>query len=96
MENLKKVGADVNLDTAHMFLKDKANPPAYLRTAHADHLDLHDRAVQVRHRGHISTTSVHSSPTSATSTRTWMAATPIAVQAAQPDVLRLLTSSSGG
>ncbi|MGW2556733.1 HAD family acid phosphatase [Streptomyces sp. NPDC001635] len=30
VENLKKVGADVNLDTAHMFLKDKANPPAYL------------------------------------------------------------------
>ncbi|MEW2132397.1 HAD family acid phosphatase [Streptomyces sp. NPDC005435] len=30
VENLKKVGADVNLDPAHMFLKDKANPPAYL------------------------------------------------------------------
>ncbi|MGW2490741.1 HAD family acid phosphatase [Streptomyces sp. NPDC001606] len=30
VENLKKVGADVNLDTDHMFLKDKANPPAYL------------------------------------------------------------------
>ncbi|MFJ8080351.1 HAD family acid phosphatase [Streptomyces sp. NPDC096205] len=29
-ENLKKVGADVNLDADHMFLKDKANPPAYL------------------------------------------------------------------
>ncbi|MCH0562644.1 MULTISPECIES: HAD family acid phosphatase [unclassified Streptomyces] len=29
-ENLKKVGADVNLDAGHMFLKDKANPPAYL------------------------------------------------------------------
>ncbi|MCZ0210377.1 Secreted acid phosphatase [Streptomyces sp. UMAF16] len=29
--NLKKVGADVNLDPAHMFLKDKANPPAYLK-----------------------------------------------------------------
>ncbi|MFB7331552.1 Secreted acid phosphatase [Streptomyces adustus] len=28
--NLKKIGADVNLDAAHMFLKDKANPPAYL------------------------------------------------------------------
>lgn len=28
--NLKKVGADVNLDSAHMFLKDAANPPAYL------------------------------------------------------------------
>ncbi|WP_225836352.1 HAD family acid phosphatase [Streptomyces sp. NK08204] len=28
--NLKKIGADVNLDTDHMFLKDKANPPAYL------------------------------------------------------------------
>ncbi|MGW1911326.1 HAD family acid phosphatase [Streptomyces sp. NPDC002076] len=28
--NLKKVGADVNLDADHMFLKDKANPPAYL------------------------------------------------------------------
>jgi predicted secreted acid phosphatase len=30
VENLKKVGADVNLDAAHMFLKDAANPPAYL------------------------------------------------------------------
>ncbi|GGW73215.1 hypothetical protein GCM10010503_58390 [Streptomyces lucensis JCM 4490] len=28
--NLKKIGADVNLDAGHMFLKDKANPPAYL------------------------------------------------------------------
>ncbi|GGV81320.1 MULTISPECIES: HAD family acid phosphatase [Streptomyces] len=28
--NLKKVGADVNLDAEHMFLKDTANPPAYL------------------------------------------------------------------
>ncbi|MEU6380510.1 HAD family acid phosphatase [Streptomyces sp. NPDC046909] len=28
--NLKKVGADVNLDTDHVFLKDKANPPSYL------------------------------------------------------------------
>ncbi|MCS0603237.1 Secreted acid phosphatase [Streptomyces sp. LP11] len=28
--NLKRVGADVNLDSAHMFLKDAANPPAYL------------------------------------------------------------------
>ncbi|MDQ0990191.1 HAD family acid phosphatase [Streptomyces sp. V3I7] len=28
--NLKRTGADVNLDAAHMFLKDKANPPAYL------------------------------------------------------------------
>ncbi|MBG7703528.1 Secreted acid phosphatase [Streptomyces sp. MC1] len=31
VENLKKVGADVNLDAGHMFLKDKANPPAYLK-----------------------------------------------------------------
>lgn len=30
VDNLKKVGADVNLDAGHMFLKDKANPPAYL------------------------------------------------------------------
>ncbi|MFF9812971.1 HAD family acid phosphatase [Streptomyces sp. NPDC014006] len=30
VENLKKVGADVNLDAGHMFLKDKAAPPAYL------------------------------------------------------------------
>ncbi|MER5180601.1 HAD family acid phosphatase [Streptomyces sp. NPDC002896] len=30
VENLKKVGVDVNLDTDHMFLKDKADPPAYL------------------------------------------------------------------
>lgn len=30
VENLKKVGADVNLDAAHMFLKDADNPPAYL------------------------------------------------------------------
>ncbi|MGW7258078.1 HAD family acid phosphatase [Streptomyces sp. NPDC054834] len=30
VENLKKVGADVNLDADHMFLKDKANPPSYL------------------------------------------------------------------
>ncbi|WP_405738107.1 Secreted acid phosphatase [Streptomyces sp. NBC_00028] len=30
VDNLKKVGADVNLDADHMFLKDKANPPAYL------------------------------------------------------------------
>ncbi|WP_030378998.1 MULTISPECIES: HAD family acid phosphatase [unclassified Streptomyces] len=30
VQNLKKVGADVNLDAAHMFLKDAANPPAYL------------------------------------------------------------------
>ncbi|MFG2608035.1 HAD family acid phosphatase [Streptomyces sp. NPDC048514] len=29
--NLKKTGADVNLDAAHMFLKDAANPPAYLK-----------------------------------------------------------------
>ncbi|MEU3860181.1 HAD family acid phosphatase [Streptomyces sp. NPDC028722] len=29
--NLKKVGADVNLDAGHMFLKDKAAPPAYLK-----------------------------------------------------------------
>ncbi|MFG2883100.1 HAD family acid phosphatase [Streptomyces sp. NPDC048297] len=28
--NLKKIGADVNLDAGHMFLKDKADPPAYL------------------------------------------------------------------
>jgi predicted secreted acid phosphatase len=28
--NLKKVGADVNLDADHMFLKNAANPPAYL------------------------------------------------------------------
>ncbi len=28
--NLKKVGADINLDACHMFLKDAANPPAYL------------------------------------------------------------------
>lgn len=28
--NLKKIGADVNLDADHMFLKDKTNPPAYL------------------------------------------------------------------
>ncbi|QTD97736.1 HAD family acid phosphatase [Streptomyces cyanogenus] len=31
VQNLKKVGADVNLDADHMFLKDKANPPAYLK-----------------------------------------------------------------
>ncbi|MGW1022687.1 HAD family acid phosphatase [Streptomyces sp. NPDC002577] len=30
VENLKKNGIDVNLDADHMFLKDKANPPAYL------------------------------------------------------------------
>ncbi|MGY6022166.1 HAD family acid phosphatase [Streptomyces spinosirectus] len=30
VENLKKVGADVNLDAGHMFLKDAANPPSYL------------------------------------------------------------------
>jgi predicted secreted acid phosphatase len=30
VENLKKVGADVNLDPAHMFLKDKDHPPSYL------------------------------------------------------------------
>nr|WP_237536828.1 HAD family acid phosphatase [Streptomyces sp. SID5785] len=30
VENLKKVGIDVNLDAGHVFLKDKANPPAYL------------------------------------------------------------------
>ncbi|MFF3411274.1 HAD family acid phosphatase [Streptomyces sp. NPDC002742] len=30
VENLKKIGVDVNLDAAHMFLKDAANPPAYL------------------------------------------------------------------
>ncbi|MGW6153849.1 HAD family acid phosphatase [Streptomyces sp. NPDC055144] len=30
VENLKKVGIGVNLDAAHMFLKDKTNPPAYL------------------------------------------------------------------
>ncbi|MBV2355144.1 Secreted acid phosphatase [Streptomyces sp. J2-1] len=29
--NLKKVGADVNLDADHMFLKNKANPPAWLK-----------------------------------------------------------------
>ncbi|WP_329115413.1 HAD family acid phosphatase [Streptomyces sp. NBC_01465] len=28
--NLKKVGIDVNLDADHIFLKDAANPPAYL------------------------------------------------------------------
>ncbi|MGW0946709.1 HAD family acid phosphatase [Streptomyces sp. NPDC002623] len=28
--NLKKIGADVNLDADHVFLKDKANPPSYL------------------------------------------------------------------
>ncbi|MFD7709971.1 HAD family acid phosphatase [Streptomyces sp. NPDC059785] len=28
--NLKKVGADVNLDAGHIFLKDTANPPSYL------------------------------------------------------------------
>lgn len=31
VENLKKVGIDVNLDADHVFLKDKANPPAYLK-----------------------------------------------------------------
>lgn len=30
VDNLKKIGVDVNLDAAHMFLKDAANPPAYL------------------------------------------------------------------
>ncbi|MBO1335251.1 HAD family acid phosphatase [Streptomyces sp. VRA16 Mangrove soil] len=30
VENLKKVGIDVNLDADHIFLKDTANPPAYL------------------------------------------------------------------
>ncbi|MFD6555464.1 HAD family acid phosphatase [Streptomyces sp. NPDC058398] len=30
VDNLKKVGVDVNLDASHMFLKDAANPPAYL------------------------------------------------------------------
>ncbi|MEU6843183.1 HAD family acid phosphatase [Streptomyces sp. NPDC046716] len=30
VENLKKVGIDVNLDAGHLFLKDTANPPAYL------------------------------------------------------------------
>ncbi|MEV5611354.1 HAD family acid phosphatase [Streptomyces sp. NPDC052225] len=30
VENLKKVGVDVNLDADHVFLKDTANPPAYL------------------------------------------------------------------
>lgn len=30
VDNLKKVGADVNLDAAHMFLKDADNPPSYL------------------------------------------------------------------
>ncbi|MDN3021128.1 HAD family acid phosphatase [Streptomyces sp. S.PB5] len=30
VENLKKIGADVNLDAGHVFLKDKANPPSYL------------------------------------------------------------------
>ncbi|MFE4702266.1 HAD family acid phosphatase [Streptomyces sp. NPDC056738] len=30
VDNLKKIGVDVNLDSAHMFLKDAANPPAYL------------------------------------------------------------------
>jgi predicted secreted acid phosphatase len=31
VENLKKVGADINLDAGHMFLKDAANPPSYLK-----------------------------------------------------------------
>ncbi|MEU3090808.1 HAD family acid phosphatase [Streptomyces massasporeus] len=30
VENLKKAGAEVNLDAGHMFLKDKDNPPSYL------------------------------------------------------------------
>ncbi|MFD9004037.1 HAD family acid phosphatase [Streptomyces sp. NPDC059582] len=30
VENLRKIGADVNLDAGHMFLKDAANPPSYL------------------------------------------------------------------
>jgi predicted secreted acid phosphatase len=30
VENLKKVGADVNLDAGHMFLKNAAAPPSYL------------------------------------------------------------------
>jgi len=30
VDNLKKVGVDVNLDADHIFLKDAANPPAYL------------------------------------------------------------------
>ncbi|MEV3856524.1 HAD family acid phosphatase [Streptomyces sp. NPDC050095] len=30
VENLKKVGIDINLDADHVFLKDAANPPAYL------------------------------------------------------------------
>jgi predicted secreted acid phosphatase len=30
VENLKKAGADVNLDADHMFLKNAANPPSYL------------------------------------------------------------------
>lgn len=48
--NLKKVGADINLDADHMFLKDAANPcglPERLR--HGRRLELHHRAVQVRH-----------------------------------------------
>ncbi|WP_055491612.1 HAD family acid phosphatase [Streptomyces sp. TP-A0356] len=31
VQNLKKAGADVNLDADHMFLKDAANPPSYLK-----------------------------------------------------------------
>ncbi|MER8073282.1 HAD family acid phosphatase [Streptomyces sp. NPDC094034] len=31
VENLKKIGVDINLDANHMFLKDTANPPSYLK-----------------------------------------------------------------
>ncbi|MEU3982656.1 HAD family acid phosphatase [Streptomyces sp. NPDC026672] len=31
VENLRKVGINTGLDAGHMFLKDAANPPAYLR-----------------------------------------------------------------
>lgn len=50
VDNLKKVGADINLDADHMFLKNTANPPSYLSScATMRHLDLHHRAVQVRY-----------------------------------------------
>ncbi|MFI1735987.1 HAD family acid phosphatase [Streptomyces acidicola] len=32
VENLKKIGVDVNLDAGHMYLKDAAKPPTYLKS----------------------------------------------------------------
>lgn len=80
VENLKKVGADVNLDAAHMFLKNAAAPPSYLSACATPAPGPARRSSTSPAPASTSrtTSGTRSSPTSATSTPTSRAATPTA------------------